>query len=367
MGIHGLSEYLKKEAPEYVQQVDVCALGIRRVAIDGHQWMTMTTKKVIAEAYDQEDDPWRDLSPEKVHTCLQAWLRQALYSTCSWLELGMEPVWVFDGPAPAAKAACKEARASDRAKAAARLEELRTSATTSVVVGGVGNAWLVPATNGDIRAKILSLRQQLVSLQPGWQDRLVEVLTTAGVPWVLGSTEGEKVACMLWRSGAVDAVVSNDTDCLVYGCDRVITSPRAVRVGGEVLMSLYARPYILEFLELTDDQFVEFCIACGCDYNKNVPKVGPVKVHDLMRTHGSIQAWPSVYKNIPLETACLNVEECKRLFAPCSIERCIERRSKTLVFDWEAWQRCDTALVRLLGATDATYTLLRTLGYFPKK
>ena len=365
MGIHGLSEYLKKEAPEYVQQVDVHALGVRRVALDGHQWMTAQTKKVVAEAYVDASDPWAELSPAALDVCRQTWLRQALQVTCSWLDLGMEPVWVFDGPAPAAKAVRKAERASDRAKAAERLEELRTSlpASASVGVGG----WLVPSSNTDLRAKILSLRQQLITLQPGWQDALVEVLTAAGVPWVQGATEGEKVACMLWREGVVDAVVSNDTDCMVYGCDRVITSPRAVRVDGQVLMSLYARPYILEFLELTDDQFVEFCIGCGCDYNTNIPRVGPVKVHELMRDHGSLAAWPAAYKKIPLDQTCLNVEECKRLFAPCPPKDCVARASPRLAMDWDAWQTCDAALERLLGATPATYALLSSLSYYPRR
>ena len=366
MGIHGLPDYLKKEAPEYIQQVDVRALGVRRVAIDGHQWMTMVTKKVLADTYMDAPDPWAELTADALDGCKQQWLRQALQNTCMWLDLEIEPVWVFDGPAPAAKATRKAERADARARAVERLEELRTTTATAAAAVGAGG-WLVPTSDQDTRTKILSLRQQLIGLQPGWLDALVEVLTAAGVPWVQGATEGEKVACMLWRVGKVDAVVSSDTDCLVYGCDRVITSPRAVRVDGQVLMSLYARPYILEFLELTDDQFVEFCIGCGCDYNTNIPRVGPVKVHELMRDHGSIAAWPVAYKKIPLDQTCLNTAECKRLFAPCSPKDCIARASPRLAMDWDAWQTCDAALERLLGATQATYALLSSLGYYPRR
>lgn len=364
MGIHGLSEYLRKEAPEYVQQVDVRALGIRRVALDGHQWMTMTTKKVIAEAYASAANPWADLSSEEHTVCLHTWLRMAIQTTCSWLDLSLVPVWVFDGPSPASKAKRKEERKAERDKAAARLEELCVASTPQVVVGG---SWVVPATDTELRSKILSLRQQLVSLQPGWQEALIEVLTATGTPWVVGTTEGEKVACSLWKEGAVDAVVSNDTDCLVYGCDRVITSPRAVRVDDQVLMSFYARPYILEFLELSDEQFVEFCIACGCDYNTNIPKVGPVKVHELMRTHGSLAAWPEAYKKIPLDQTCLNKDECKRLFTLTPVRSVVARSSPSLAFDWNAWQTCDRTLERLLGATPATHALLGTLGYYPRR
>lgn len=365
MGIHGLSDYLKKEAPEYVQQVDVKALGIRRVALDGHQWMTMATKKTLAEAYAEAEDPWAELSPAVYTECRQAWLRQAVQVTCSWMDLGMEPLWVFDGPAPAAKATRKAERAADRDKAATRLEELRTETQKpSVVVGGVGSTWLLPTSDRDVRSKILSLRQQLITLQPEWQDALLEVLNVLGVPWVVGTTEGEKVACMLWRDGRVDAVMSSDTDCLVYGCTRVITAMKATCVGREVRMPLYARDYILEFLEMGDREFVDFCIGCGCDYNTNVPRVGPVKVHALMKAHGTLDAWPATYKGVALERACLNADECRALFAPVPSADLVASASPSLALDRGAWRTCDDALLEAMGRTAETLAVLQCMGMY---
>jgi 5'-3' exonuclease len=357
MGIHGLTEYLKKNAPDYIQQVDAHALGIRRVALDAHQWMTVATKRVIAAVYEDAADPWAELTPDALDTCRALWLRSALHETCTWLDRGMEPVWVFDGPAPAAKATCKAERAATRARAAERLEELRgaTSARRLTAVGTDG--WALPASDHDLRKKIVSLRQQLVSLQPGWQEALIAVLTAAGVPWVVGATEGEKVACMLWRAGDVDAVVSTDTDCLVYGCDRVIVSPNALHDPPRIMMSFYARAYILEFLELSDAQFTEFCIACGCDYNTHIPKIGPVKVHDLMRTYTTLGAWPPAYKATPLDTTRLNIDECQRLFAPCDPGDCIASKSASLRMDWARWATCAAACRPWLGDTADTAAL----------
>lgn len=363
MGIHGLLEYLRKEAPEYSQTADVKSLGIRRVALDGHQWMTMTTKKVIADAYASAPDPWVDLTQETQDACLATWLRMAVCATCSWLSLGIEPVWVFDGPSPVAKAERKAERKADRDRAMERLEALCCETSSLSSLGTAVGSWIHPTSDKDLRSKILSLRMQIVTLQPGWQDALLRVLTVTGTPWVVGATEGEKVACMLWKEGVVDAVVSTDTDCLVYGCDRVITSPRAMCVDGRVIMTFYARAYILEFLELTDEQFVEFCIACGCDYNTNIPKIGPVKVHELMRTYGTLSAWPETYKKTRLDQTCLNVDTCKLLFAPCASNECISRRASTLSMDWNAWMRCDDDLLNLLGNTPSTHSLLTTMQH----
>ena len=39
----------------------------------------------------------------------------------------------------------------------------------------------------------------------------------------------------------------------------------------------------------THEQFLDFCILCGCDYCPVVPKVGNVTAMKLIKTHGSIE------------------------------------------------------------------------------
>jgi 5'-3' exonuclease len=46
---------------------------------------------------------------------------------------------------------------------------------------------------------------------------------------------------------------------------------------------------MLSRLELTEDQFLDFCILCGTDYNTNLPKIGPEKSFRLLKKHGSIE------------------------------------------------------------------------------
>jgi len=359
MGIQGLSEYLKKEAPEYIQEVDARALGVRVVALDAHQWMTSTTKSVMAEAYDRLPNPWADLSADQATEAQRTWLRQALMTCCFWFDLEMTPVWVFDGPAPEAKQARKQERADQRAKAEQRLKDLQDATPYAA------SAWSIHAVPPDVRKKVLSYRQQMTSLQPGWQDALVALLSAVGVPWAVGTTEGEKVACMLQREGRVDAVVSNDTDCLVYGCDRVIVQPKVTRADGEVRFPFYALEYILDFFQMTSDQFRDTCIAMGCDYNTNIPKVGPARVHQLMTAYGALDAWPAQHKTWALDRTCLNVDTCRALFAPQPSEALVARQSASLRMDWKAWQTCTDAVVDLCGKGPATTYVLNRMNLYP--
>ena len=44
----------------------------------------------------------------------------------------------------------------------------------------------------------------------------------------------------------------------------------------------------LQSLDISSDQFLDLCIMCGTDYNKNIYKVGPEKAFKLLKEHGTI-------------------------------------------------------------------------------
>ena len=47
---------------------------------------------------------------------------------------------------------------------------------------------------------------------------------------------------------------------------------------------------------MTDEQFVKFCILCGCDYCTNVPKVGNTTALKIKK-HNNIEDIIEEYKN----------------------------------------------------------------------
>lgn len=40
---------------------------------------------------------------------------------------------------------------------------------------------------------------------------------------------------------------------------------------------------------MNQDQFVDFCILCGCDYTTKVSQIGPVKAYKFIKEQGSIE------------------------------------------------------------------------------
>ena len=46
------------------------------------------------------------------------------------------------------------------------------------------------------------------------------------------------------------------------------------------------RSKALDELGLTDDQFIDLCIMCGCDYCSNIKGIGPVRALALIKVGG---------------------------------------------------------------------------------
>lgn len=46
----------------------------------------------------------------------------------------------------------------------------------------------------------------------------------------------------------------------------------------------------LEGLGLTDDQFIDMCILCGCDYCPSIKGIGPKTALSLLQKHGDMEA-----------------------------------------------------------------------------
>jgi len=64
-------------------------------------------------------------------------------------------------------------------------------------------------------------------------------------------------------------------------------------------------------MELTSDEFLDFCIMCGTDYNDNIPGVGPVKAYALIKEYGSIE---HIGRQTSLDISILNHIKSRELF-----------------------------------------------------
>ena len=49
------------------------------------------------------------------------------------------------------------------------------------------------------------------------------------------------------------------------------------------------RERVMADLGLTEDEFIDMCILCGCDYASKIEGVGPVKAYKFIKEFSSIE------------------------------------------------------------------------------
>ena len=72
-------------------------------------------------------------------------------------------------------------------------------------------------------------------------------------------------------------------DTIVFGADRLIRN--FTRDGDTTEINLAD---VLQELELSYEQFLDFCILCGCDYTSKIPGIGPVKALKMIKSEKDI-------------------------------------------------------------------------------
>jgi 5'-3' exonuclease len=107
----------------------------------------------------------------------------------------------------------------------------------------------------------------------------------AGVNWVVAPGEAEKLCSYMNREEITDYVLSNDYDTLVFGARKVITCQKNQFVE-------FGTDTILRYLELSHPQFIDICLAAGCDFFPGgIPMVGVIKAVKLAKAGIPIEKW----------------------------------------------------------------------------
>lgn len=170
---------------------------------------------------------------------------------------------------------------------------------------------VIPAV---IEDKIRKLRNQAVEVTKEDINNVKELVSHYGFGVIHIAAEAEHVAADLERTGYVSAVISEDTDVLAYGVKYMIRNINTSTGACTVI----SHDSLLKSMNLTYPLFLDFCIMCGCDYNDNMPKVGPVSALRLIKLHGSIE---EIERKEKKDISCLKHELCRRQFSEIGLNK----------------------------------------------
>ncbi len=201
-------------------------------------------------------------------------LSGALYRTANLLELGIKPIYVFDGkPHPLKSSTLAERRAR---KEKAKIE------------------WDEALAEGDME-KARTKAQQTSRLTRDMVDEAIILLNHMGVPTLKALEEGEAQASYMALKGDVHASGSQDFDSLLFGTPLLVRnmtlSGRRKMPRRQVYVTIEPEEIslqaALDALEINREQLVDLGVLMGTDFNDGVRGIGPKKALKLVREFGS--------------------------------------------------------------------------------
>ena len=198
------------------------------------------------------------------------------YRTTNLAELGIRPIYVFDGEPPKLKRRTVKERIELRKEAAKEW-------TAALEAGDVEEARKYAQRAGRLTDEMISGSKKL--------------LDGMGVPWIQAPCEGEAQAAHLVQRGDAWAAGSQDFDSLLFGApllvrNLAITGRRKLPgkdVYVEVSPELMELQTTLKELGITREQLVDIGILVGTDYNEGIKGIGPKKALELVKKHGSME------------------------------------------------------------------------------
>ena len=291
MGIRNIHAFLHKACPHLYREVSLEEYAGVRVAVDFSIYLCK-----FKTSYGPR---WLD----------------ALFNFILLLRRNrIDPVFVFDTKSPPEKAKEKAMRSNQRKKNMERIllleDSLEKYNTTGEVINPALFLPLLERFHHDVRgveSEISKMRSNILFITP--EDFVLgkTLLTLTGIPFVHGEGEAEGYCSFLCRHGLVGASMTEDTDVLAYQSPVFL---HKINIERNTVIRLVYRE-ILDHLQMTPTQFTEFCIMCGCDYNHNLPKIGPEKSFRLLKQYGNID---QIGQHTGLDVTCLNHNRITEIF-----------------------------------------------------
>lgn len=219
-----------------------------------------------------------DGTPLKDHTGkITSHLSGLLYRTVNLVEVGIKPIYVFDGAPPTLKEVEIKRRMRIKEEAIIKYEQ-------ALKEGKVEEARTYAQATSRLKDYMTEDSKRLLDLM--------------GIPWIQAPSEGEAQAAHLSKKGDADYCASQDYDSLLFGAPQLL---RNVTISGrrklprknvyiEVQPETVELRRVLRELNISYEQLIDIGILVGTDFNPDgVKGIGPKTALKLIEKHGTLE------------------------------------------------------------------------------
>lgn len=274
MGIKALKKFLKSRNSNAFPNLPLSAFRGKILAIDTYNWLFTYLNVVYKSIIENLEDPLQSVDDDMVLSMLiDNWLKFNM----KLFKQGIIPLWIKDGKSKQNKEVTQKERRKTRDESRQKRDNFKKQLEEM-------NPLERPTELENDYRKIAS-RCAYISYKS--REKFFDFVFESGIPAIEANDEAENLACSLFVERKVHFIWSADTDCCALEGDFIVK--KFSYDGGRPHFESIMTSIILQELEMTKNQFRDFCILLGTDFNDNPALIGPVKALKLIRTYGSLE------------------------------------------------------------------------------
>jgi 5'-3' exonuclease len=328
MGINGLTKSVNADNKSKIKQVSLeytiplKSMGGKTIAIDTNAVYYSFWSKITGEECFRRNILEKGLDIDRIATL---WIDSICRSIAKMTSFGVKCVLVFDGAAPEMKSGTQKKRkdvtdnylkiATDAVKAVCELvniEYIPGSFSTGPIENlGIDELSRVEHYRGIHRD---AMRYGINPIRENWNRLALALSAEHGVTCVRSNVEAETLCCKMVLNGEADYVLSPDSDCLAYRVPVWLRSYDSDE--GFIAVNLSD---VINRIGILPERFLDYCIMCGCDYNKRVSqkidgsciKMGPVNITARLKRNSLDDIIDTVQE---VDWSILEVDFCRSIF-----------------------------------------------------
>ena len=253
MGIKDLNTFLKEKVPQSIKETLLNDFSGKKAAIDTSIWFYKFKYK----------------NPRFLEGFFQQISR--LRSN------GITPIYIFDGIPDQAKEETINKRKDKKIEYINKIKDLQEK---------IADESINKLEKISMNLELKKIQKKLIRVTKEDIDSLKYLLDLMGIKYIHPNCEADIVCSKLCQNGVVDLVLSDDMDLLTSGTKTLL---RDFYISSNKILE-YDLDTVLSGLNLSYDEWVDFCILCGCDYVKRINGVGPKNAYKFIKNHGCIES-----------------------------------------------------------------------------
>ena len=303
MGINNLNKFLRKNCLNVFKEIHISEYAYKKLAID----ISLFLCKFKAVCGDNWVSAFINLI-----SCLR---RNEIHC-----------VFIFDNGCPVEKLGEREERRKQQDNMKKKISDLNKSLDVYKKTGVVDNLLnelheKISKDEGKqlllskkkhfniklVEDKIKKMSNYILNISESDFELTKELFRILNVPFYIAPLEAECACADLCKRGIVDAVLTEDTDVLAYGSNIFLSK---IDTSNDTCVQIVYED-VLKSLKLNESEFLDLCIMFGCDYNKNINKVGIETSYKYIQKYRTID---EISKQLSIDVSILNHVRTRELF-----------------------------------------------------